>query len=311
MASGVVFRLMILTLATYQSYKDRDAWLEARKQGIGGSEAAAVLGISPWVSPLALYLRKLNLMPEQESSERMQWGLDLEDAVAAYYERETGRKLYSPKPYTIFKSQEHPFMQCTIDRLIEQFDDRGPGVVQIKTAGPGQLAEWQEEVPLYYQIQIQHEMAVMGYKWGSLAVFFGDFKGFIADVEKNDRFVEILIEKEKAFWQRIQDQNPPPVDDSESSKAALHFQYGQDSGESIGLSGDALHWDRELLAAKAAKKDAEKQIRELENKFKNEMGFNTYGVLPNGTTYTWKTHQREGFWVDATQVRTLRRKAAK
>lgn len=302
---------MILSLATYKSYPDRDAWLEARKEGIGGSEAAAVLGISPWVSPLTLYLRKLNLMPEQESSERMQWGLDLEDAVALYYERETGRKLYSPKPYTIFQSQKHPFMQCTIDKLIEQFDERGPGLVQIKTAGPGLLAEWQEEVPLYYQVQIQHEMAVMGYKWGSFAVFFGDFKGLIVDVELNDRFVEILVEKEEEFWQRIQDENPPPIDDSESSKEALHHQYGQDSGESIPLPGDALHWDRELQELKAQERQLKKEKTALENKIKNEMGFNTYGVLSNGTTYTWKTHEREGFWVDATQVRTLRRKAAK
>ena len=130
---------MILTLATFTSYSDRETSLNARKRGIGGSEAAAVLGISPWVSPLTLYLRKLDMMPEQDSSARMQWCLDLEDAVAAYYERETGRKLYSPQPYTIFESKEQPFMQCTIDRLIEQFDDRGPGVVQIKTAGPGMI----------------------------------------------------------------------------------------------------------------------------------------------------------------------------
>ena len=302
---------MILSLATYTSYSDRETWLEARKRGIGGSEAAAVLGISPWVSPLTLYLRKLNMMPEQDSSERMQWGLDLEDAVAAYYERETGRKLYSPKPYTIFESQEYPFMQCTIDRLVEQFDDRGPGVVQIKTAGPGQLADWQEEIPLYYQVQLQHEMSVMGYRWGSFAVFFGDYKGLVVDLNRNDRFVEILIEKEREFWERIKNQDPPPVDHSESSKAALHYQYGQDSGESTPLPGDALHWDRDLMAAKAAKRDADKEIRELENKIKGEMGFNTYGVLPDGTSYTWKSHEREGYWVDATTVRILRRKAAK
>jgi len=302
---------MILTLSTFTSYSDRETWLNARKRGIGGSEAAAVLGISPWVSPLTLYLRKLNLMPEQDSSERMQWGLDLEDAVAAYYERETGRKLYSPKPYTIFESKEHPFMQCTIDRLIEQFDDRGPGVVQIKTAGPGMLGEWQEEVPLYYQVQIQHEMSVMGYKWGSFAVFFGDYKGLIVDVNRNDRFVEILVEKEGEFWKRICDEDPPPVDHSESSKEALHHVYGQDTGESIALPGDALHWDQQLQELKAQERQLKKEKTGLENQIKSEMGFNTYGVLPNGTSYIWKSHQREGYWVDATTVRTLRRKAAK
>ena len=173
------------------------------------------------------------------------------------------------------------------------------------------LGEWQEEVPLYYQVQIQHEMSVMGYKWGSFAVFFGDYKGLIVDVNRNDRFVEILVEKEGEFWKRICDEDPPPVDHSESSKEALHHVYGQDTGESIALPGDALHWDQQLQELKSQERQLKKEKTGLENQIKSEMGFNTYGVLPNGTSYIWKSHQREGYWVDATTVRTLRRKAAK
>ena len=278
-------------------------------EGIGGSEAAAVLGISPWVSPLSLYLRKLRMMPEQDMTPRMQWGLDLEDAVAAYYERETGRETKKPDSFTIYQHPDHAYMMATIDRLIEPFDDRGQGVLQIKTGGPGMKSNWIEEPPLYYQVQIQHEMAVTGSAWGSLAVFFGDYSDLIVDVERNDRFVEILVEEEGKFWERIKNQDPPPVDDSESSKEALFSQYPQDSGESIALPGDALHWDEELQVVKAHEKALRKQKTALENKIKAELELNSYGVLPNGVTYSWIAHEREAYWVDAATVRTLRRKA--
>lgn len=293
----------------WKSHKNRDEWLEARMGGIGGSEAAAVLGISPWVSPLSLYLRKLKMMPEQEMNQRMQWGLDLEDAVAAYYERETGRETIKPDNFTIFQHPEHDFMMATIDRIIPPFDDRGQGVLQIKTGGPGMKSNWLEEPPLYYQVQIQHEMAVTGSEWGSLAVFFGDYSDLIVDVQRNDRFVEILIEEEGKFWQRIQNQDPPPVDDSDSSKEALHFQYPKDSGESIPLPGEALWWDEDLQEIKAKEKQLRKEKTALENKIKSKLELASYGVLSNGVTYSWVAHEREAYWVDAATVRTLRRKA--
>jgi putative phage-type endonuclease len=277
-------------------------------EGIGGSEAAAVLGISPWVSPLALYLRKLKMMPEQEGSQRMQWGLDLEDAIANYYERETGRLTRKPPSFTIYQSKEHPYMMATIDRLIEPIDKRGLGVLQIKTGGPGMIRDWEEEIPLYYQVQIQHEMAVTGATWGSFAVFFGDYKDLIIDVERNERFVEILIEKEGEFWERIKNQDPPPVDHSESSKEALHHQYPKDTGEAIPLPGDAIMWDEDLQEIKAREKQLKKEKTELENKIKSELKTAQQGVLTNGVVYTWTSHEREAFWVEATTVRTLRRK---
>lgn len=291
-----------------KSHRNREEWLEARLKGIGGSEAAAVLGISPWVSPLTLYLRKLKMMPEQEGSQRMQWGLDLEDAIANYYERETGRPTKKPPSFTIYQNTKHPYMMATIDRMIEPIDKRGPGVLQIKTGGPGAIKDWQEEIPLYYQVQIQHEMVVTGTTWGSFAVFFGDYKDLVIDVELNQRFAEILIEEEGKFWERVQNQDPPPVDHSESSKEALHHQYAIDDGETIALPGEALNWDNELQEIKAQEKELKKQKTALENKIKSELKTAKEGVLSSGVKYTWTTHEREAFWVEATTVRTLRRK---
>jgi predicted phage-related endonuclease len=72
---------------------DRAAWLERRRQTLGASDAAAALGLSPYCSPLQLYLRKIGSLPEQEETEAMRWGTLLEPLLAREYTRRTGLPL--------------------------------------------------------------------------------------------------------------------------------------------------------------------------------------------------------------------------
>ena len=68
----------------------------ARRFAIGGSEAAAVLGMSPWQSPMDVWLRKMGLVeetPDPRREEMFQLGKDMEPVIAKMYERRTGRVL--------------------------------------------------------------------------------------------------------------------------------------------------------------------------------------------------------------------------
>lgn len=293
----------------FHMHLNRDTWLEARKQGIGGSEAAAVLGVNPYVSPLSLYCRKQGLMPETEDNERMRWGRQLEQAIAEDYELETGRKLHDPGSFTIYTSTEYPWMIATIDRMIVEADDQDDhGVLQIKTARAGERDTWLEEIPLYVQVQVQHEMIVTGKKWGAVAVFFGDYEHLYIDVALHQRFAEILIEQTQKFWERIQNEDAPPPDFSKASEDALFSLYPQDKGETITLPGEVMSWNLELEEAEKQKKEAEAKIREIKNRVKNEMGEAAYGVLVDGSSYSWITTERQGYEVKPTSVRTLRRR---
>src|SRR5262245_47999262 len=110
---------------------DREAWLLARRGGIGGSDAAAVVGASPWSSPLAVYMDKLGLAEPMEATLAMRLGIRLEAVVAELYVEETGRDVTKFPDFSISRSPDHPFMAATFDRLIVD-KDRGPGVLQIK-----------------------------------------------------------------------------------------------------------------------------------------------------------------------------------
>ena len=70
----------------------REAWLEARRGSLGGSDAAAVLGVNPYASPYSLWAEKTGRVPEKPDNEAMRLGRDLEDYVVRRWQEKTGKK---------------------------------------------------------------------------------------------------------------------------------------------------------------------------------------------------------------------------
>ena len=93
-----------------------EEWLQARKSGIGGSDAGAICGLNPYTSPLAVYQDKVSQAVEEKDNEAMRQGRDLEDYVARRFMEETGKKVR--RANVIYKSTENPFMFANVDRLI-------------------------------------------------------------------------------------------------------------------------------------------------------------------------------------------------
>ena len=290
----------------------RDEWLEARRHGIGASDAAAVLGLSAWSSPLTLYCDKLGIVePQPADLERMEWGHALEVPIAARYARETGRQVVDPGRWTIRVSAAHPFMLATLDR--EAVDPKkGPGVVEVKNWNGFQGGQWEDEPPLQYQVQLQHQLAVTGYQWGSLAVLIGGNRFYWTDVERNDKFIDALIEAESLFWDRVQRQDPPPPDASEACRDVLKRLWPKEApGKIIALGADAAVWDDKRLIAKKQIDEWKDAEREADNWLISALGDAEAAILPDGTRYTYKQQPRKAYTVAATKFRVLRRTAAK
>lgn len=285
-------------------------WLQDRRGGIGGSQAAAILNLSPWQSALALYCDKVGLTRiEDAEPDWLYWGKALEPAIAERYAKETGRKLHNFGEYFINRSEKYPWMCCTIDRGIYETEGKiGPGILSIKNVAGFKKTEWADEPPVHYQIQLQHEMIVLDLKWGSFAVLFNGQEFGWFDVERNDRFCEYLIEQERLFWDRVQRQDPPPPDAPASSSAeAIKRLYPGENGESIGLDGTFIEEVSRLDALKVSRKSCDEEIAEIENRIKAAIGDNTFGVLPNGQAFSLKTTKRNGYTVEPTSFRTLRK----
>ena len=149
----------------------REEWLKWRKNGIGGSDVSALLGISKWKSALELWLDKTGQAEDLEAdNEAMEWGRIMEPVIRSHFQSVTGKKVVEVK--AIMQHTEYPFMLADIDGLTE--DDQGnPAVLEIKTASEYKRSEWEEDIPTYYQTQIQHYLCVTGLEKAYVAVLIG------------------------------------------------------------------------------------------------------------------------------------------
>jgi putative phage-type endonuclease len=270
---------------------DRQAWLAERQQSIGASDAPAAIGISPWKSTFALWAEKCNLAEADDlsASEAVEFGIRLERPIAEAFADRTGRRVNLWPQHEIIRDVERPWLSCTPDAVQES--DRGVGLLQIKTTSAFNAAEWADGPPLYYQVQVQHEMHVTGYGWGTLVVLIGGQRLRYFDVEINRRFVDALIPKLAEFWQHVETRTPPPVDSSLATAKILAKLHPDDNGEVIALPGDADSWAAKLAEAKAAKKAAEEVESLYSNQLRAAIGDATFGVTPAGCYFRWKTQE--------------------
>lgn len=185
---------------------DRAAWLEERRKGIGGSDVAAILGLSPWRTAYQIWEDKTGLAEEQIETPALYWGRLLEDPIRQAYADRTG--LTVTKPDRTFTSAEHPFMIANLDGIAS--DGR---LVELKTSSraDGWGEEGTDEIPEYYMTQVQHYMAVMGVDRTDVGVLIAgrDFRIYtvLADVELQ----QMLIGEEARFWKLVTTNTPPEV----------------------------------------------------------------------------------------------------
>lgn len=298
-----------MNVATLASRED---WLAFRQRGIGASDAAAILGVSSWKGPLQLFYEKRG---EAQASEgetfARRLGLALEQPIAKLYSQETNRTVRLP-PAGTFEVSRHPlrpYMCATLDGRVWREDTEG--ALEIKTAVISKAQSWQDDPPIDYQVQVQHQLAVTGYRWGSLVALVGGTMLKYADIEADPEFIMLLEGACEEFWRRVELNDPPPADGTEATKDFLKKHYAAASPSTIALPPEAVDWDAQLEQAKADIKEATTRKTEAENLIKQAMGENSQATLPNGVIYTWNPQHRNGYTVEPYDFRDFRRKGGK
>lgn len=166
---------------------------------IGASEAAAVLGLSRWGTPLSVWAEKTGQVVREESDALHQkLGHKMEPVVAELFEEETGKKV-ELVPATLFHPV-HKFIACNLDRRVVGEN----AIVQLKTCASWKWREWEEdEIPREYILQEIHELAVTGADRVYIPVLIGnqDFK--IKIIERRDVLgaIDDLVAREVHFWE--------------------------------------------------------------------------------------------------------------
>ncbi|ALP61354.1 YqaJ viral recombinase family nuclease [Paraburkholderia caribensis] len=217
----------------------REDWLTVRRSGIGGSDAAAAVGLNPYLSPLELWVDKTGRaegLPRPDTGDTTSptyWGTLLEPIVAAAYTQQTGRRVR--KINAVLRHPTIPWMLANIDREVVGAPE--VQILECKTAGEFGARLWRDGVPEYVQLQVQHQLAVTGKAAADVAVLLCGQALEVQRIERDDALIARLIELETTFWQLVESDTPPPADGSESSDRALRYLY-PGTGGTVDFSDD-------------------------------------------------------------------------
>lgn len=252
--------------------KTREEWLEHRRSGIGGSDAAAILGMNERKSAMEVYLEKIGEKPPEElDNEYIYWGNILEPIVASEFTRRAGIKVRRRNAILQHSDPDLAFLHATIDR-----DCVGiPEGMECKTGHEFTKDGWEDEdVPDAYYIQCAHYMAVTGYRAWWIAALIGGNKFIFKKIERDEELIQELIRKEYEFWHNhVLAKNPPPLDGSQGSSDILKKMFPESRPFcQIHLPAEADALVKQYDEASEEVKAANKRKDEAKHKLEYMMG---------------------------------------
>ncbi len=261
-----------------------EEWLNLRKRGIGGSDAAAVCGLNRWRGPLDVYLDKTSTHQEEIDNDSMYWGRIMEPVLRKEFSKRIDLKV-EEVPF-MFCYKEYPFMLANIDGIVHEADG-SVSLLEIKTANGYAAKDWENGLPQEYYIQIQHYLAVCDLQKAYICVLIGgnDFRYEVID--RDEETIQMLIAMESSFWnEHIIGKNPPPADCTSSN--ALNSLYPESNGTIIILPDEADKLISSIEEIKQMEDDLKEGKAEAENRLKSIMKDAECGKTPSGYTVRWK-----------------------
>ena len=268
--------------------ESHEEWLKLRSQYIGGSDAAAVVGLNAYASPYSLWAEKTGKVPGFAGNLATEVGTYMEEFVAQKFAQETGKKVR--KCNQSFLNSEYPFAIANIDREIIG-EDAG---LEIKTTDSLNLKKFKGgEYPANYYAQMVHYLAVTGKKRWYLAVLIGnkEFKWFT--VERDEAEINALMTAESIFWEMVKTDTPPAVDGTAATTEALKNIYAESDDSVCDLTAFSANL-RQYMALKKQIKELEELAEEAANKIKEFMGCSGGGEC-DSFKVSWKSQTRRTF----------------
>ncbi len=264
----------------------REEWLQWRRMGIGGSDASIIAGVNKFRSVFQLWLDKTGQAePEGTESECARFGTLLEPVVKKEFTRRTGLKVRNRR--AILQSGEHPFMLADLDGVINE--NGKLCVFEAKTASAYKLEAWEEGIPLEYQCQIQHYMAVTGAEKTYIAALVGGNHFIYHEAFRDEGMIKGIVQMEKEFWEEyVLGGKEPPADGSEATTRFLNGKYRDSNGAALRLPEEALPLCSRYDELSGQIKELERQKEAVTNQMKGYLKEYESGVVGD-RKISWKT----------------------
>jgi len=188
---------------------NHDEWMEWRRQGIGSSDAAIIMGVSPYTTPFQLWEEKLGRKKSEGNTFILDKGHRLEPMARALIEFELSQD-FPPK---LIIHEEFPWLRASLDGMSESGD-----IIEIKYMGKDEHEA--SRIPERYFPQVQHQMLISGVPMVYFCSFNPDAetKLKIIEVPRDDEYIKDYIQKAHDFWQSVQNGIPPELSKKDSKK---------------------------------------------------------------------------------------------
>lgn len=233
-------------------------WLDYRATRITSTDAAAILGVSPWDSPLSLYYAKKGMAPPKYVNEAMKRGAELEDQALEKYTAVTGYKsLMVPM---CVESLEYPWMMTSLDGL--EMDMQS--AVEIKCPGERVFNEiFEGRIPEYHTIQCQFHLLVTGFEKIDYFAYYND-KFMLMSIFRDQPLIDKIIEKCGDFYENLCTNTPP---DALPTDAVVRsdVEWALASEDYLAVKKDINKILEHLEGLKQKEKECKERLKELAN----------------------------------------------
>ncbi|MBQ8042558.1 MAG: YqaJ viral recombinase family protein [Clostridia bacterium] len=204
----------------------REDWLKERKNGIGGSDAATIMGLNPYKTNVDLWEEKTGIKEADDISDKpyVHYGTVAEEHLRELFKLDFPQYDVKHEENTIIKHPIYPFLFASLDGILVDKETGEMGILEIKTTNilqSMQKEKWKDKIPDNYYCQILHYLNVTGYSFvilkaqlrydydGDIRLETKHYKILRKDVEED---IKILSEKEIYFWtEYVQKQKKPPL----------------------------------------------------------------------------------------------------
>lgn len=147
----------------FVTLNSREHWLQERTKGIGGSDVAGILNVSPFTNRLKVWESKQSgHVPEELNNSAVDFGNNMEDLIFKMFSYKYGNT-YECLSYkdVLFRNWFIPYFQASVDGILVERNTKKVGVLEIKTVQPSAIHNWYDRdgnpiTPIYYLYQVFH-----------------------------------------------------------------------------------------------------------------------------------------------------------
>lgn len=267
-------------------------WDHLRSKGLGGSEIAAVVGLSPWQSRFSLWHLKRGNIGKQNVNAGMRWGTLLEPVICDHFAGQ--RDMLDVQVAGTYRHHDREWQLANPDRLLWDDEHGHVGLLEAKTASAFDAHEWgrgPEDIPPYYRCQVLWYMDALELPVAHLAVLIGgsDYREY--EIAYSADEATWLREQGAAFWQSVLDGDMPDLDGSDATYQAVRDLHPDINGDTVEIDPELHEW---FQASKQAAEQAATEHTAAKTTLLDAMGDARYAEVDGVRVYRRQPSGKRG-----------------